>query len=116
MDKIFENHPTLESYSKTSDGIAFFNPHDAQAHAKSLKDKRIETVFKADLKSAEKTKSADKPLKAEEVIAAIKEVSTIEGLDVFISDERKTVKDALTARKAELEALIQEKINNQNQD
>lgn len=106
MDKIFENHPTIESYSKTSDGIAFFNAYDAQAHAKSLKDKRVETIFKSDLKNVEQQKSKEKaikPLKAEELIASIKEATTMEELETFANDERKTVKEALAAKKAELE-------------
>ncbi|HUH25010.1 MAG TPA: hypothetical protein VLY87_00145 [Flavobacterium sp.] len=113
MDKIFKNHPSLESYFKTADGVAFFNMHNAQAHARSLADKRIQTVFKADLKIIEETKASTKPLKAEDVIASIKEVASIEELEEFQNDERKTVKEALATKKAELEALIQEQIKNQ---
>lgn len=43
-DKIFTANPKLQKYFKTSDGTSFFREHDAAAHARSLKDKDVETV------------------------------------------------------------------------
>lgn len=119
MDKVFKNNPTLESYSKTSDGTAFYNPYDAKMHAKSLKDKSILTVFKSDLKTNEKQELKDKsikPLKAEELIASIKESTTAEQLEAFQGDERKSVKEALAVKKAELESLDQEENTNEKKE
>jgi len=45
-DKVFEQHPTLEVYYKTSDDVPFFQECDAKNHAKGLEDKEVTPVFK----------------------------------------------------------------------
>lgn len=44
MDKVFENHPNLKVYYKTSDGTAFYTESDAKLHAKSLENKNVVSV------------------------------------------------------------------------
>ncbi len=44
MSKIFEQHPKLVEYFKTSDGTAFFTESDAKNHAKGLENKAVLSV------------------------------------------------------------------------
>ena len=41
---VFKANPKLTKYFKTSDGVKFFRDHDAKTHARTLKDKEVETV------------------------------------------------------------------------
>lgn len=43
--EIFKTNPDLEKVYVTSDNEAFYQENDAKNHAKSLKDKAVETVF-----------------------------------------------------------------------
>lgn len=40
-EKYFKAHPGVDKFYFTSDGMAFFKPEDAKAHAKTLKDKTV---------------------------------------------------------------------------
>lgn len=44
----FASHTTVNEFFFTSDGLAFFNPADAEAHAPSLGDKTIEKIIRED--------------------------------------------------------------------
>ncbi len=43
--EIFETNPNLEKVHVTSDNTAFYQETDAKNHAKTLKDKTVETVY-----------------------------------------------------------------------
>lgn len=43
--EIFETNPNLEKVHVTSDNTPFYQENDAKNHAKSLKDKTVETVY-----------------------------------------------------------------------
>ena len=45
-NKIFEAHPKLDCYFETSDGSCFYTENAAEAHSKTLKDKKVKTVVK----------------------------------------------------------------------
>lgn len=44
-NEIFKQHPQLEKVFVTSDEQAFYQETDAKNHAKSLKEKKVETVY-----------------------------------------------------------------------
>ena len=44
MDVIFEQHPNLEQYFKTSDGECFYLETDAKDYAKILENKEVEII------------------------------------------------------------------------
>ena len=44
---IFEANPSLDCYYETQDGSCFFTENAAQGHAKTLKDKKVSIVHKA---------------------------------------------------------------------
>lgn len=45
MHTIFESNPNLKKAFITSDGTPFYQEHDANNHAKTLKDKSVEPVY-----------------------------------------------------------------------
>ena len=45
-NEIFEAHPKLDCYFETSDGSCFYTENAAEAHSKTLKDKKVKTVVK----------------------------------------------------------------------
>lgn len=47
--EIFEQHPNLEKVYCTADGTPFYQENDAKNHAKTLKDKSVETVYNENL-------------------------------------------------------------------
>lgn len=51
QDKVFEQHPSLERYFKTSDGTAFYKKDHANAHARSLKSKTVQEIENPNPKS-----------------------------------------------------------------
>jgi hypothetical protein len=97
-DPVFENNPTISCYYKTSDGEAFYKDFDANSHARTLDNKEVQTITK----DSEPVK--EKPAKAEDFILAIKETTTLEGLEQFKNDTRSTVLKAIETRTAELTA------------
>ncbi|MEY4903234.1 MAG: hypothetical protein RLZZ292_1049 [Bacteroidota bacterium] len=82
---IFKTNPNLEKVFVTSDNEYFYQENDAKNHAKSLKDKSVETVYNAktfeaidDFESSEDDKElaefeAAEKAKAESLKAEIKE-------------------------------------------
>ncbi|MBS0647388.1 MAG: hypothetical protein JSR97_12485 [Verrucomicrobia bacterium] len=56
--ELFKSYPSVNVFYKTSDGQFFEQKHDAEAHARSLKDKDVETVER------EKKPAADEAAKA----------------------------------------------------
>lgn len=49
MNEVFEQNPSLEKVYCTSDGTPFYQENDAKNHAKTLKDKSVETVYNENL-------------------------------------------------------------------
>jgi hypothetical protein len=45
MHTIFESNPDLKKAYITADGTPFYQETDAKNHAKTLKDKSVETVY-----------------------------------------------------------------------
>ncbi len=86
---IFEKHNITEYY-QTSDGNKFYTEHNAQTHAKSLKNKKVTKVEKD-----ETTADDDEKLSAEERIKAIEEMETVEQVKKALKGEKaKTVIEA----------------------
>lgn len=67
-DKVFESHPNLKVYYKTSDGAAFYNENLAQLHAKTLSDKTVEPIYKSVL---EKVVTALENIKQDKIQSAV---------------------------------------------
>lgn len=59
MDNIFETHPNLKEYFKTSDGSAFYTEHDAANHAKTLENRKVEKVERVVKKAAEEAEKSE---------------------------------------------------------
>lgn len=49
---LFNSHPNVGAFHTTSDGFSFPQLSDAEAHARSLEDKTIESVDRADNEKA----------------------------------------------------------------
>lgn len=64
-NEIFEAHPKLDCYFETSDGSCFYTENAAEAHAKTLKDKKVKSVVNKNVKSAQVEANAE--LDAEKV-------------------------------------------------
>lgn len=47
--EVFEQNPNLKKVYCTSDGTPFYQENDAKNHAKTLKDKSVETVYNENL-------------------------------------------------------------------
>jgi len=94
---IFKENPNLDLYFETSDGEAFYKLQDAKNHAKGLKDTMVKPVERTEPKEAAPAKQ-----KIEEVIAQIEAVTTLEDLEPFKADTRKTVIAAFDKKTAEL--------------
>lgn len=50
-DKVFQKHPSLKKYYKTSDGTAFYKKEHAQAHGRGLGNNSVEEVVNPDPKA-----------------------------------------------------------------
>lgn len=87
-------------YYKTSDGTTFYKKIDAQNHAVNLKDRNIEKTSKK-MSSVSKKEDDEKPMSAKEAISLI-ENGTLEDIQAFAEDTRKTVKEAYENRIQEL--------------
>jgi hypothetical protein len=48
---LFATHPTTDQFHVTSNGQAFFEPHDADNHAKSLADKTVAVITREDVEN-----------------------------------------------------------------
>jgi len=61
-EQIFKQYPKLDSFFETSDGAQFFNANDASAHARNLKNKKVNEVKRPEAKpeaaGAEKSEKA----------------------------------------------------------
>ena len=82
MNELFKTNPNLKEAFVTADGTAFYNNNDAKNHAKTLKDKTVETVYNPkelevvdayelteDEKELEDFESAEKEKEAKEAVA-----------------------------------------------
>ena len=101
---IFNNYPTLQVYYKTTDGQAFFQESDAKNHAKTLENKKVEPVERPfeELEGKTTKEVREYAINAKDSIALIKEATTVEALEVFADDERKSVVEAYAKKFAEL--------------
>lgn len=66
---IFDTHPKLDCYFETADGSCFFTENAAEAHSKTLKDKKVKAVYNEALKK----KASSEPVepKSEPVVPAV---------------------------------------------
>ena len=82
MNELFKTNPNLKEAFVTADGTAFYNNNDAKNHAKTLKDKTVETVYNPkelevvdayelteDEKELEAFEAAEKEKEAKEAVA-----------------------------------------------
>ena len=96
--EIFETNPNLEKVHVTSDNTPFYQENDAKNHAKSLKDKTVETVYNEkflEVVGTEELTGEDKELA--EFEAAEKEREAQEAAD------QKEKEDAAAAEQKEAE-------------
>ncbi len=115
---VFNSHPKLEKYFKTSDGTKFFTEHDATNFSRTLKDKAVETVKRpAEVEADEPVKKASvskstKDSKTEELtpmqkakmrIEAIENMETVAEVEKALEEE--TAKSVKAAGKARIEAI-----------
>lgn len=96
--EVFEQFPNANTVFATVDGNVFLEKNRAEIHAG--KTGRIFTIERPIVKEASK----EVITKADDVIKLIAEVTTIEALDAFKADTRKTVIKAVEDKTAELEA------------
>lgn len=66
---IFDTHPKLDCYFETADGSCFFTENAAEAHSKTLKDKKVKAVYNEALKK--KVSSEPVEPKAEPVVPVV---------------------------------------------
>lgn len=118
---VFTANPKLAKYYKTSDGVKFFREHDAKTHARTLKDKDVETVKRpagSTAKDSEKktASKAENPEGGEELtpmqkaklrVEAIEKMATVEEVEKALEEE--TAKSVIKAGKARIEAINKEK-------
>jgi hypothetical protein len=100
--KAFESYPEAKEVYATSDGQVFLREDRARLHA--TQKGKVYPFNRADFFSEpekDSTATSSKPLPAADVIEAIK-TSSLKELEQYESDNRKTVKDALEKRKAQL--------------
>jgi hypothetical protein len=88
----------------TADEFLFLTKQDAKAHAKGLKDKKI-TTYKTELPAKPEADEVDlTELNAKDSIEFIKEATSLEEIEPFAKDDRKTVQEAYAEKVEELEA------------
>src|SRR4051812_11690316 len=73
QEDYFKLHPKVDEFHFTKDGQAFFNEHEAKAHATSLEDKTVETVTRDQVQN--KIATEKKPKNEVEVDTAKKEMA-----------------------------------------
>ena len=98
-EKVFEQYPTENEVFATSDGNVFLLKNRAELHAGP---KGNVYPFKREVK----TEAVE--LKANDAIATIAKCETLEDLEAFKLDERKSVKAAYVKKSEELTKLIED--------
>lgn len=108
MSDLFKQYPEMSEYYQTSDGTPFFKEETANTHARTLKDKRVKTVYRPDEPENENDEDLPKTETAKEIIAKLAEMNLESAQDYLAAEEsleapRKTVVDAIQKRIAELQ-------------
>ena len=104
MSDLFKQYPFMSEYYETSDGTPFFKIETANTYARTLKDKKVKTIYRPEESNEEiKTETA------KEIIAKTAEMDLETAQDYLAAEEslespRKTVVDALEKRITELQA------------
>ncbi len=109
-DKVFKQHPELKQYFKTSDGAAFYKKEHASAHARSLKNRKVEEVKNTfETKAASDDTSENKldeltPIQKAKLRANdILKLDTVEAVEEALKDE--TAKTVIAAGKQRIAEL-----------
>ena len=84
-NEIFEAHPKLDCYFETSDGSCFYTENAAEAHSKTLKDKKVKTVVKKSTPVEAKAETAS----ASEEVNNSKAVEDNASKEVVAADNKK---------------------------
>lgn len=106
---VWDLHPKMQICYQTTDGVKFFKPENANTHARSLKDKTVETLkrpsgLEALEPKAPKLDELTPMQKAKLRKRAIERLETIEAVKEALEGETaKSVIKAGEARIAELE-------------
>lgn len=108
-NNVFKQHPRLESYHETSDGIKFFTESNAKNHAKSLKDKKVKVVERSEENDAPKKDTepkASNPMQAAKLrVDEINALQRVEEIEKALEGETaKSVKKAAADRIAAIQA------------
>lgn len=104
-ENLFKQYPNLEEYFETSDGQKFFKETAAKTHARTLEDKKVTAVNRADFEQ--------KPKSANEILALVSEMD-LETAQSYLEAEnelkkpRQSVVGALEERIKELENPAQD--------
>lgn len=110
MDRVFKENPELKVCYKTSDGECFYTENDAKNYAKSLKDKKVQTVNRGVTSESEtgtdENVDSTPKMNHREAIQAIQAAESLEELEQFKDYHQKTVIEALEKKTAKLIALI----------
>lgn len=106
MSDLFKQYPEMSEYYQTSDGTPFFKEETANTHARTLKDKRVKTVYRPD--ENENDEDLPKTETAKEIIEKLKEMDLETAQDYLHAEEslevpRTTVVAAIQKRIAELQ-------------
>lgn len=115
VKQMFEQHPAMDEVYVTSDDYGFTELHRADAHAGNLKAKKVDHYTRSVFMSKEETPvsapvgSEISQMSVKNLTEAIKEVATVEALEVLKAEElakgeeaRKTAVKAIEDRIAEL--------------
>lgn len=76
---IFKENKSLDVAYKTSDGVHFYTKNNAENHAKTLKNKRVEKVTRPE---------DEKQLSEDDKIAKITKMTTVEEIEAFVKEEQ----------------------------
>lgn len=78
-ENLFKQYPNLEEYFETSDGQKFFKETAAKTHARTLEDKKVTAVNRADFEQ--------KPKSANEILALVSEMD-LETAKMYLEQEK----------------------------
>ncbi|WP_417366888.1 hypothetical protein [Flavobacterium beibuense] len=104
-NEVFAQYPTVNEVYATPDGNVFIQKNRAELHAKQkdIRVKPFERELKGDSKATktETVQAVERP-NVTDTQKLIDAVTTLEGLDEYRQDDRKTVQKAVAAKEAAL--------------
>lgn len=74
----FDTHPKLDYYFETADGSCFFTENAAEAHSKTLEDKKVKAVYNEALKKKASSEPAEPKAEPVEPVEPVVEPAKVE--------------------------------------